>query len=668
MNEKVHLGIINLAGIHDFIGESRKLVELHYGSKITNNIVSQIVTGLMKDSKSINNIIFHLKEKLGKLFIIKDFIIPPGDSVGTENYNYPNQLLFEFFGNPKAANVEMALRDFLKEYFSEKGEESLELCNEFKDFEKEWLAQWQDCLPIYFTSVEMNNDNFAEHHGLLQKKLVVHKLNRRFEQWQGGASVLKCIQCGHREIIGPTLNSKLNTDFWGSSLKRYIQRGTIKPSERLCAVCFGKRVLAIKDEGRKNIPTTTFMAALPFLKKLNDVIGNDKNESVGKAWAEFNKKIKKINEYLPNNFLNKYKNMSHLSDITELKYKSNAEWFYEDYYVLNNFEGVHTCNSNDDFNALLIQGRNALHSLIRKTGVKPSKYIALIEYDGDKMGKKRGSLGLDELKMISKTISTFSEETIQNIFNSGNGFLIYSGGEDVLGFASMPDAINLICDVNTSFLAKLNGITPVKFTGSGSITFFPYNFPLQEALNISDKNIHYAKEDFDRDSLVVGCVLKDSSQFIFGSKWKVIVEGEEEYSVARLLSETFKWFKYGKVIDNIDPQAHFIVSRRFLYDVLEIIKLFYDKGTGQLSGLTKRALEQEMVRLMIRHLEKDASKINQNIREKNFEYLKNACEEYVKNIRRVVLERSNLKETNFGLTNMEAFFKLIDFYVSRVEV
>lgn len=654
MPEQEYLGIINLAGIHEFISESRKLVELHYGSKMANEVMRQITLLLSQSSEEINSMMHELLLELKKMISIEEFIIPPVVNIGDKHYSYPNQLLFRFSGNPVTSKIENKLREFVKKYFIKKGEESLSELKEFGEFKTEWLNQWQDGLPIFFTSVKLKNDNFVEHHKRLQKQLVAHKLKRIFDNWKAGAPIPKCIQCGHREVAGPTASIESNRTFWDNRVKRLKESGKLKENEKLCAVCLGKRILALNSD--QQIPTTTFMAAQPFLESLPEKLNSEKYEAKLKKWDELLNSIAKINECLPKSFSDRFKKISDPKNLKEIDFKSNAEWFYEDFYAARNFKDIHTCNDDKTFEEFLKTGRKALKEFLKQIELHPSKLIALIEYDGDKMGKRRGNLELSELKKISRTMSDFSKNAISNIFNEYNGFLIYSGGEDVLGFTPMAHALNLINKINDEFLNQLNGKSSQHFTGSGSVTFFPHDFPLQQALQISNQNIQLAKNDFERNSLVIGCVLPDSSQFTFGSKWHVSYADNPNYPIYNLLSDSIEWFKKGKNINGTDVT----VSRRFLYDVLNIVKMFYEEKSGRLMTSTSDALEGEMVRLMWRHLSNTGKDDKKHL-------LRQECEEYVHTVKEVVLNKSNLKDIRFGLSNMEAFFKLIDFYARRVE-
>jgi len=663
MNKNNYLGLINLSGIHEFISESRKLVELNYSSKMVCKIMYNLVMALKDGSDAVDETMHGPARRIQERIDVTDFIIPPDvDDVDEDSkgHGYPNQLLFAFTGNPDG--IETKLNEIVQTYFKRKGEESLKWAQQFTPHADVWKTQWADALPLFFEYGALDENDFPSCHRKLQKRLIARKFNREFRQWPAGKPIQKCIQCGRRENAGPTEDDGANRAFWKEQVEDYVKKGWLKANERLCPVCLGKRILALKDDDKQPIPTTTFIAAYPFLEGLPGWIQGKRST----LWQGFLSEVKSINECLEPNFPDKFKELPNesLSCLVQPKYKNNAQWFYEDFYSSRNFEEAARCTP-EDLSNRLESGKKALHEFLAlkqssaaglpTEPISPSKYLALIEYDGDQMGQKRASLFLDRLKSVSNCISALSKADIPCIVARHNGFLIYSGGEDVLAFAPMSKALAAVTEVNNTFASRLNTTGQISFTGSGSITFFPYDFPLQLALQISGQNLARAKEEFNRKSLVMGAVLPDSSQIVFNGKW-YNKENQPSHELFDLLEDSIRWFtRPGKDFAGVSVR----ISRACLYDILSTLPVFYDSKTGALMFKTRKGLEDEIVRLLLRHVIDCPEDRKARVRD--------ACWSYVKNLMNVLLSPYKFDQGAFGLSYVQSFFKLIDFYANRVE-
>ena len=654
INEDKCLGVVNLAGIHDFISESRKIADLYYSSMLVRDAMKHVMAGLSHSSEQINDLMIKLYKNIQDKIQNVRFIIPPEELLREkQDYSFPNQLLFSFQGDPK--EMEDQLQEVVKTYFKHIAEESLKQIETLSDDIKSiWRQQWSEGLPLFSTWVPWSgNDNFEYAHHSIQKKLAGHKMNRQFSQWQG-APVPKCIQCGRRECIGSPENASKNMEFWKKGASKFVQRNIIKDNERLCAVCLGKRILAVSETRTQKTPTTTLIAALPFLHHISKV---QETDEIKTAWNDFQTAALKVGENpLLKDFKDRFSQVDtphdHLDSI-----KKNAEWFYENFYSIHTFKGLNL-DEDKGFIENLRVARKALKMFFSKIQSKPAKYLAIIEYDGDKMGKRRGELSLEDLKKLSGEISALAHDGVGNVFLQHNGFLIYSGGEDVLGFSSMENALPLVKEINSLFRNSVNrqipaGVEP--FTGSGSVTFFPHDFSLQMALQVSHDNLLLAKEEFERNALVVGAILPDASQYISGRKWEI---GHPAFnSFLEWLESTLELFaKNGKSINGRNIQ----ISRKFLYELMKAIEVFKDKQNELLFANTPpAAFKLEAKRLIKQHINSPSALKDQQVTD--------WIENWVDCMTHSVLSRHHAGRLNQGFSNQEGLMKLIDFYHHRVE-
>ncbi len=133
----------------------------------------------------------------------------------------------------------------------------------------------------------------------------------------------------------------------------------------------------------------------------------------------------------------------------------------------------------------------------------PHKYIAIVQSDGDNVGKLIKAIYEKDphlIKDFSKALSEFAFEAVKAIKNYG-GEAVYAGGDDLLFFAPVitheKNIINLLDEIDEIFNAKIvcnpkfkdivqnlqdedgNKITPSVSYGL-SVTY--YKFPMHEAL------------------------------------------------------------------------------------------------------------------------------------------------------------------------------------------
>ncbi len=668
-----YLGVISVAGVQEYISESRKIADLRQGSEDVKVSVKTIVAVLRDDSTQVKHIGAELVKRLREKLRNVKFIIPPGAQAGDE---CPNQILFEFTPG-RNQNVEQEIRQVAKEYFGKLAEESWKSLGWDKNgaltnanIYDIWQRQWADGLPVFFTSLPLNGD-FIKAHQALQRKLIVHKLNRRFGPWQG-APVEKCVQCGHRECIGPEYFEG-NRKFWDHSennpVKKLVARNIVRAGERLCAVCLGKRTLALAESKDDPVSSTAFLAVRPFYKKLlSDV---DKN-GIRQVVSDFEKRAEAMSVLLPPEYP-KYKALDFKQESTaffkDRKSRDNAEWFLEDFYAPSQWKWLDLDETKpQQFDEACGATRAALKKLYEKLKWEPSEYLTVIEYDGDKMGERTGALDRSTLEKVSEKLTKLAAKDLKKVVQDHDGYLIYSGGEDLLAFCPMEKAVSLLAAINDTFVAAMKGfeIDGDSFTGSGSATFFQYDFPLHRALAISKENIHRAKEEFDRDAFVLGGVLPNGSSHVFGGKSQPRDMGEP---ILTWVQTTLALFgSKGHPIEADGVTARLKVSRTFRYELMEILPVFLKEEQGRRSLMEKDALVSEVTRLFRRYSsvdetpedETEKKKLNEAIEKCRSQWVRDFVDGFLTNCCSTVPEKREL-------SNEAGLLKLLDFYLARIK-
>jgi len=142
------------------------------------------------------------------------------------------------------------------------------------------------------------------------------------------------------------------------------------------------------------------------------------------------------------------------------------------------------------------------------SNIKPSKQYALINFDGDNIGKIL-SMGLNGIELeqfhneFSKKLSDFSQE-INNIFNDKIGRVIYSGGDDFLGFLNLIYLDEVINRIKDKFDEIVN-VYDTKISYSTSIIISHYKAPLHKIILFSRRLLEETKQRYSsKDNLIKG--------------------------------------------------------------------------------------------------------------------------------------------------------------------
>lgn len=96
-------------------------------------------------------------------------------------------------------------------------------------------------------------------------------------------------------------------------------------------------------------------------------------------------------------------------------------------------------------------GRQHVRPLFRKLD-EPYPYVVCLVADGDRMGRAIDSIGsADAHRAFSMALSGFAEEARRIVEQQHRGALVYAGGDDVLAFVSLPEALACADALRTAF-------------------------------------------------------------------------------------------------------------------------------------------------------------------------------------------------------------------------
>lgn len=316
----------------------------------------------------------------------------------------------------------------------------------------------------------------------------------------------KCMMMdGYQELSGTVkANIAKSAKFWqdlrnDKSLKHI--KTDLNEGEQLCALAFVKRRFAwhfsqlnsklpsglhikgwqFNKSADKNsplhVPSLPYLAAMPFIEKAltKDKCAAHAVDFIQSSEAAFG---------LPSSHVKFYHLKNAKSKIPQLDGLS----FYPDI-----MQSDHSFKQSDTVQQKKIKATAKSFSQFKnKLKIQsPSPFYALLLMDGDSLGKQMSDS--DKQRDISHALNQFTKE-VQQVIDKSNGFLIYSGGDDVLALLPLDYAISCATKVKECYDACFKGKKAFS-TLSGAIQFAHFKTPLMKII----KNAHSLLDDVAKD-------------------------------------------------------------------------------------------------------------------------------------------------------------------------
>ncbi|MDR4506856.1 MAG: type III-B CRISPR-associated protein Cas10/Cmr2 [Candidatus Brocadiaceae bacterium] len=461
------------------------------------------------------------------------------DTVWGEIWNRQTSDFLQVYWSILPAGKKNEYRDFLETYKTFLGN------NLLKDFEK--------LLKEYETKGFSPNIGtvYGQLYKFIEKALGSRKIIRDFSPQS--EPHYKCTICGIREPVHPERHDNQDCKEYGALVgfwkeKLMTKFPDIKHSERLCAVCLTKRFICKHYFNNKkdfristSYPSTSTMATAAF--KLRIIEKKESNDLLVKA-HDFTQKIKGLFGETafggtPSMVLGACKGNRLCEEFARLE----GDWLYEESLDEKTLwkEYGHKFSNELDFKQIIKSARDSLTAfkeLLKKKQRElnvdfglPSKYYAIIQMDGDNMGKWlsggkapeiektlhpeiRNQLKDNEnwLELLSqkrplnpslhiatsKALRDFSLKIVREIVERDHlGKLIYAGGDDVLAFVSLSDLPAVMRCLRAYFSGSLvydeNGGIKIDFrNGSGFVAVDENGNPLSLKTTKSPRGFLYS--------------------------------------------------------------------------------------------------------------------------------------------------------------------------------
>ena len=488
-----HILIITIGPVQSFIAEARRTADLFAGSKILVELARAIVEAIVAE---------------------KGTLIYPLNSTG----DIPNKMV-AIVTEPE--NVAKAARAAMTQRWQDFGNKGMERLFDVHDntLQKIWKQQFDSHLDFYWVAVPLSDD-YIKDYKLADRALGARKQTRNFEQ---------VIEDGFKDSLSGTrsaLRRRQDKDaraYWAELRKIKKVGQLVHEDELLDTLGVIKRFGVVEK-----FPSTHTVASASFIKN-SSVEARDKfiqaidayNEQVKTTPANIRLQDGADIAHENYNYQQKHGYFHEVDDF-------NRNFRYDgDLLYLEGYERlVERYGSEPPFNISPI--KTALLNLYQAAKKRPSPYYAILQMDGDSMGKHVSQCEQrNEHEQLSKDLDTFTQKAKQIVIEQ-HGYLIYAGGDDVLAFFPVDCALNaaqalaqVYADCFKEWKQKDDKENDFPFTASIGIAFAHYLDPLDLVLRTAREAEKRAKNQYGRDAIAVTILRRSGETLEVGGKWEV---------------------------------------------------------------------------------------------------------------------------------------------------
>lgn len=599
----------SIGPVQTFIAEARRTQDLRFGSYVLAQMAREAI------------------EAIGIEYVIYPEIPDPDQNKKSQrSVAIPNQFMAAFSTVDEAKEAVQAAEEAVKAEWDRVNQAVLSwLYKKGKKLDqKKWTDQVERFPKIYWTiynAVDVGEDiksymyqgqeqdpalgnkrtEYGDTIALVEKALGARKLVRDFNATSDTGR--KCSVCGKRAIIG-------NQAFW-KKLTEELYESEIKggANEQLCAVCMTKRFALQAAYEKENYPSTSSMAAAPFIRAFVEK-GLASNESVKNKlethqyWLNQLKersKIGKKGEYQFFSIANPFpylkpKSLIELNPALDLLRWDGNTLFPETFTLtrLKNDYGI--TNPSPALRAAAHQAETATQELIRavttanSTIRPPTPYYAILQMDGDRMGKLLSQApGREWHKKFSGALADYAHEVVPRIVEKEYmGRLVYAGGDDVLALVGLDQVLLVARDLRVAFLKEIQSVvdeindkrkpaSQIHPDMSGGIAIAHHMTPLDAALRAVRRAEKAAKNNYGRAALVVRLMKRSGVPVQMGMKWASPDLPKEKQAII-VLEELRKAFQNNQLSSRFSQvlfrEAPFLAALPNEAQISEIGRLF----------------------------------------------------------------------------------------------
>ena len=462
--------------------------------------------------------------------------------------------------------------------------------------------QIKNFFELYWVVSGRCSEEYKDWYAQTGTRLASIKNCRVFDQVD--ESGRKCSLCGEREIFH---NGKNDPMEWWRRFARHRAK-YCRQDEALCAVCLTKR-LAGEYFGKKHpeikdltFQSTSELATADFKFQVEqDVEAREK-------YQKFVEEVKALKNANGNQLEVTVDPVRKLKEIQK-SWNVDGDWLFEESFSEHNLEHYHGISkkAQTEQKKEISQCDNLRRDLVKKIGLDPSRYFAVIVLDGDGMGETISRAEDWEAHTdISRKLNTYTETVRKIVDECYLGKLIYAGGDDVLALTNLGDFLEILCRLRWDF-PNLNGQGNPASTASAGVCIAHCKVPLGDVLDRARTMEREAKSVDGKNAIGIA-LLKHSgniSQTVF--KWKYKVADAENIDMIKVSQNLVELIKTGEV------------SKKFTYTFRDVFTRLTDRnGLLELPGIVESELERLIRRATNEKVRSDSEiqqRINKNVQD-----------------------------------------------------
>lgn len=404
-----HLLLVTLGPVQDFIAQARRTRDLWYGSHLLSELGRAAARALVDgDAKLIFPALQAGDPQLvACLAPLRDDTTPP--------QNIANKLFAEVPEGTDPQQLAKAVRKAVADYW--RNEVSAPVRTKCAGLLAQNIdAVWNEQIDSFleFTASWLPLGDYAETRRQLEQAIAGRKLLRDFDAWtQGRGNVPKSSLDGARESVLLTHRQRAS-----DKARRY----RIADGEQLDAVGLVKRAGGKPDQF---VPVVN-VALSSWLSHAGDV-GSPELDALKRACHDVG-----------------------VSRVARTDLPCVSPFAFDGSVLLPSrwrsvFEEQGLQGDPEAW------GRQHVRPLFRKLD-EPYPYVACLVADGDRMGRAIDNLGsADAHRAFSKALAGFADAARNVVEQQHRGALVYAGGDDVLAFVSLPEALTCADALRTAF-------------------------------------------------------------------------------------------------------------------------------------------------------------------------------------------------------------------------
>ncbi len=402
-----------------------------------------------------------------------------------------------------------------------------------------WNRQVDRQWEIHWAAAALENQTYPQAFDAANRALESAKRLRAFEPSEEDG--VKDTLSGRRSALR---NKELSAkDYW-TRIADQVVSARLRPKgrERLDAIGAIKRFCALANTP---FPSTSTVASADFLERIRNNSG--------------------VNPVL-HTYVQRLDGLGCFRVRQDPVWPFDGDLLYQETLTFDTLKDDYRLTNVTD--AQLLSCQSACRDVYQAAGGdQPTKYYALIVFDGDNMGKRVSACPtVDDSRNFSQTLDLFSSR-VQQMSAPGNpdqASVIYNGGDDVMAMVPLSRAIPFALKLADAFYQCTGN------SGSAGIVVAHHTYPLSAVLRTAHDAEFLAKEVPDKNAVCVQVLKRSGETLTVSGHWADLMpvfENIVNHLKTKALSSKFAYEveAEARTVTAIpDPQAWDAMLRRLI--------------------------------------------------------------------------------------------------------